>query len=119
MSARAAGGGREVTGVTVSLLLGGGALRGLAELGLGVQFSHTLPLFPLPFIRSVPLGDPSRAREMGIVRYKFKGRAEPETLTFDGQFITLLELKRMIASKAKLDTREANASAELIITDPR
>ena len=39
---------------------------------------------------------------MGVVKYRFKGQQEPDLLNFDGQFITVGEVKRLIAAKTKL-----------------
>lgn len=44
---------------------------------------------------------------MGVIKYRFKGQQEPDLLNFDGQFITVGEVKRLIAAKTKLQGENA------------
>mmetsp|Transcript_29727 Transcript_29727/g.65769 ORF Transcript_29727/g.65769 Transcript_29727/m.65769 type:complete len:788 (-) Transcript_29727:698-3061(-) len=53
---------------------------------------------------------------MSIVYFKFRSQLAYETVMFDGHFVSVGELKRLIAQKKSMG---ADAVAELVLTDPR
>ncbi len=52
----------------------------------------------------------------GVIFFKFKTGIASERITFDGSFISVGELKRLIAEKKKLGNDDAT---ELVLSDPR
>ncbi|KAL3153885.1 hypothetical protein ABBQ32_013454 [Trebouxia sp. C0010 RCD-2024] len=51
----------------------------------------------------------------GVVYFKFKSAISPDSLTFDGSFISVAELKNLIAARKGFGQ---DAGAELILTNP-
>lgn len=50
---------------------------------------------------------------IGVIHYKFKSAIQPESVEFDGHYITVGEVKRLIASKKGLSLEDACAELEL------